>query len=323
MNTQTQNQNQSYQPMHTPPVNNSINEFLGNWQNVTFGGIKYLLKHHFNALPAIYNRLAFAVLKKSVTKKYFTPEGFRLENNREMLSHGQIFIEENLSWENMFYNKYPGYELHVLDVGSNVGFFSQWLGAKIPKLHFHLFDPIEGHNHRAAELNWDNRAILNRPGSRQFLLLNTVAVGAEEKDSVTFNVGELVTKDPVRTQLNTATVSQITIDSYNKNTPNRCFLCLKIDTDGMNLEVLKGAVKTLPFVKWILIEKEKDHELVHQFLKRQAFDFQGMTSSSDMVYLNSQAHVNWMFSLSEDDSKLPAQLELPNLNLESKTDGID
>ena len=91
----------------------------------------------------------------------------------------------------------------------------------------------------------------------------------------------------------------------------------------MNLEVLKGAVKTLPFVKWILIEKEEGHDLVHDFLKRHGFDYQGMSSTSDMVYLNIQAHVNWMFSLSEDDSKLPTQLELPNLNLESKTGGVD
>ncbi len=312
--------------MYTPPVNNSWNEFKGNWFNVTRGGFNYLLTNKFDALPTIYHRLAFAILKKSVTKKYQTPEGFNIENNREMLSHGQIFIEENLSWPPMFHNISVGptvedTDIHVLDVGSNVGFFTQWLGSKIPNLTYHLFDPVESHNLRAAQINWDNRSLLNKPNSRQFILLNTVAVGAEEKDEVTFNVGELVTKNIPRTTLAQVKVNQITIDSYNKNTPYRFYLCLKIDTDGMNLEVLQGAVKTLPFVKWLLIEKESGHDLVHQFLKRNRFDFQGMTSSSDMVYLNSTAENNCMSE--HFDVVGYKQLELPNLNLESKTCGVD
>jgi FkbM family methyltransferase len=310
--------------MYTPPVNNSWNEFKGNWKNVTKGGIKYLVNNNLKALPALYNRLAFAMLKKSVTNVYKTPEGFYLENNREMLSHGQIFIEENLSWPPMFRNISVGptvesTDIHVLDVGSNVGFFSQWLGSKIPNLTYHLFDPVESHNLRAAQLNWGSGdSILKGPCSKQFILLNTVAVGAEDKDEVTFNVGELVTKNTPRTTLAQVKVSQITIDSYNKNTPYRFYLCLKIDTDGMNLEVLQGAVNTLPFVKWILIEKESEHQLVHQFLKKHRFDFQGMTSSSDMVYLNSNAENNCISS-----RQIFKQLELPNLNLESKSDGVD
>lgn len=312
--------------MHTPPVNNSWNEFKGNWKNVTFGGLRYLSKYPLASLNTIKNRLAFALLKRSVMHPYYTPEGFKIISNREMLSHAQIFIEENLYWPNMFYWGKDGKDLHVLDIGSNTGFFSQWLGAKVKNLTFHLFDPVEDHNLRAAQINWNDKPILNSPKSRQFLLLNTVAVGETELDEVTFNVGELVTKEAVRTCLTKAKVSQITIDSYNKNTPTRPYFCLKIDTDGMNLEVLKGAVKTLPYIKWILIEKEKDHTEVHDFLKRNHFDFQGQTSPHDLVYLNSQAHISWLEHEFEEAVKAHSyykQLELPNLNLESKSDGLD
>lgn len=319
--------------MYTPPVNNSWNEFKGNWKNVVFGGLAYLAQNPIRGLPVVKARLDFVLRKKSITTPVETPEGFLLIDNRELLAYGQIFIEENLYWDNMFQPNERQFTdgLHVLDIGSNVGFFSQWLGrefnnvCKNQKLNFHLFDPIAYHSVRAAQLNWDNSRLVTKPGSRQFLTYNTVAVGSEVKDSVTFNVGELVTKRELRHKTAEVSVPQITIDEYNKKTPNRAYYCMKLDTDGMNLEVLKGATKTLPFVNWLIIERE-DNKEVSEFLKRHHFDYQGASSTADDVWLNSEAIFNWdfgKFGKEEIEEPQPIQPDLPNLNLESKNAGSD
>lgn len=313
--------------MHTPPVNDSWNQFKGNWKNIIFGGLNYFGKNPIRGLPIIKARLDFALRKKSLMQPIRTPEGFYICDNRELLSYGQIFVEENLYWSYMFQSNQPVFEdgLHVLDIGSNVGLFSQWLGlefnrhCKNQRLNFHLFDPIEYHHTRAAQINWDDTRILKQPKSYQVLTLNIVAVGSECKESVTFNVGELVTKRELRHKTAEVSVPQITIDDYNKKTPNRAYYCMKLDTDGMNLEVLKGAVKTLPFVKWIIVEREDD-KAVSDFLKKHHFDYQGASSTTDDVWLNSEAIFNWDFSFRK---LTPIQPDLPNLNLESKNGGSD
>ena len=217
----------------------------------------------------------------------------------------QKVMEENLFHEDMYkrLERYKNMDLHVLDVGSHVGFFSQWIGRKIPNMVFHLFDPHERHCGRAAWLNWNNEHILREPHSRQHLVINTLAVGAEDIKLIKLNVGEAITKGEVKNKQGEIMAEQITIDSYNKDTPCRKYFCLKIDTDGMNLEVLTGAIKTLPMIKWLLIEIEGNYHETHHFLKRHRFEFYGYTSATDEIWHNPFAMDNWVKCLESNSGE--------------------
>ena len=68
------------------PTNKSWQFFKNSWKPCVFGGINYLLKHPIRGPVALYHRLKFPILKRSITEPFTTPEGIEVESNQALIT---------------------------------------------------------------------------------------------------------------------------------------------------------------------------------------------------------------------------------------------
>jgi len=118
----------------------------------------------------------------------------------------------------------------ILDVGANIGLAAAWFWREYPGRPVHCFEPLE-ENARMARLNC--------PGAT----VNTVAVGGRpgtvelrvDRDAV------MASTIPWDRAVSTRSLSVITLDGYARSKAIDRVAFLKIDTEGMELDVLDGA----------------------------------------------------------------------------------
>lgn len=312
------------------PGNNSWYQFRQNWWKIITGTTRFIVTSPVSCWPVLKARLAFALLKRSVTTPVRTPEGFMLENNRELIVYSHIFIERNMYWPKLIneFKKEMSYPmpLHVLDVGANVGLFSQFLGQyRNNSVEFHLFEPIDKLIERASQINWSTPT-LKAKYRRAYLRLNTIGVGRETETSKTVNVGSIISPRQLNEQnTNVAEMPLTNLNEYcgvGEATEIIPIFLLKIDTDGMNHDVLYGAKKILPRVLWVMVERDAEYEYCAEILHRFGFKHVGNSSPVDAVWYNGNAMVNWTHEYRQlHNIPKPVQLDFPNLNLESTHGG--
>lgn len=125
------------------PSNKSWVYFKNAWKPVTFGALNYLIKHPLKGPSALYQRLRYPLLKKSVTKPFITPEGYKISSNQELLVWSQQFIEEVL-FNKEFLSEYTSTSsATIVDVGANHGMFTAWLSSYNDTSFFHCFEPYK------------------------------------------------------------------------------------------------------------------------------------------------------------------------------------
>lgn len=307
------------------PGNNSWYQFRQNWWKIITGTTRFVMFNPASFWPILKARLAFALLKRSVTKPVRTPEGFMLENNRELIVYSHIFIERNMYWRKLIneFKKEMSYPmpLHVLDVGANVGLFTQFMAQyRSNAVEFHLFEPITNLLTRAAQLNW-NEPLFGRKFSRALLRHNSIGVGRETETIKTVNVGSIISPRHLDEQnTNVAEMPLTNLSQYCREVIP--IFLLKIDTDGMNHDVLYGAKKILPRVLWVMVERDAEYEYCAEILHRFGFKHVGNSSPVDAVWYNGNAVVNWTHEFRQlHNIPKPSQPDLPNLNLESTHGG--
>jgi FkbM family methyltransferase len=139
------------------------------------------------------------------------------------------------------------------DVGASNGAWSWIVGRQVPSLSHHLFEPLAGHvasyadtlsHHLAAFPAWT---------------LHSVALGANDQEADIFVDGNtfgssLIESDYVRQNCRTVTVPVRAGDSLIQAGEAPIPDLLKADTQGFELELLKGSEKNLPSVKGLLLE---------------------------------------------------------------------
>ena len=161
---------------------------------------------------------------------------------------------ELLAYYDAFKDYYPEAELQtkrwfvdtvgadwtVLDIGANVGVYSLLAARLAPKGYVHAFEPTS----TAAML----RQNLQAAGVRN-VTVHEVALGARNgcyEDAIYRILGEAPERQMYRF---------MTADAFVEETDLKRVDCIKIDVDGFDLEVLKGATKTLArFDPWIVVE---------------------------------------------------------------------
>lgn len=252
---------------------------LRSCKNVFRGVLKYFLKHPIKCWKIFYYRAAFALWRGSIKgKKIVTPEGIILERDVELIIHNCFFVEQNLFYRPMVKElkllKLFRQSFNIIDVGANVGFFSQWIGTYYPYGNFSCVEIWDKNVKRGQEINKDSK-----------LTMTWYNNAAHNKSNVelTFNIGNLTTlKDTPNIQA-TAKINSITIDSITDKMTS--IFAMKIDTDGNNVNILEGSRETLHKTKWLLIEEEPG---VRDWMELNAPGFRLMkwTSPDDLIYRN-------------------------------------
>jgi FkbM family methyltransferase len=166
----------------------------------------------------------------------------------------------------------PDGELHVADVGANVGRWSRsFLAAasaagRAADLRLHAFEPDAGAYARLE------RALDGAPA-----MLNAVALSDRHGTSAFHTVAPAAGTNSLHQSPGTATtagtVSTITLDSYAERSGVPRFAFVKIDTEGHDLTVLQGARTLLSEHRIAAAQFEYNHRWVYaRAFLRDVFD---------------------------------------------------
>ena len=168
----------------------------------------------------------------------------------------------------------PGEQIHVADVGANVGRWSESMLAAASKagrqsdLRLHAFEPdsrafarlTEAVDGRAASLS--KMALSDRQGTSPFYM---VAPAAGTNSLYPVSEANPVAQESVVTT---------TLDSYAKQSGVARFALVKIDAEGHDLAVLRGARTLLAEHRIAVAQFEYNHRwILGRFYLRDAFEF--------------------------------------------------
>lgn len=143
----------------------------------------------------------------------------------------------------------------ILDIGSNIGLYSQAIIEHLPYKEIHLFEP-------SKELIEYSQILLQKfPG----IYYNNVALGLTNRSetlykSSDYNIGwnTILTKDPIQNNdftqyMNKETINIVNLDDQYKNIDSVGFI--KIDVEGYERYVLEGSLQIIEkFKPAILVE---------------------------------------------------------------------
>jgi FkbM family methyltransferase len=139
----------------------------------------------------------------------------------------------------------------IVDIGANAGEWSRTASSIFPSAQILMFD---GDPENEPNLHNTVREIGSR--SRYFLRL----LGPEKKDTVTFyrpetgTTGSSVLPELTSFGKNAIALSMDTLDNLTAEASSPSPLLLKLDVQGFELEVLKGATKSLALSEVVIME---------------------------------------------------------------------
>jgi len=176
---------------------------------------------------------------------------------KELAEPEYTFVREFLDAESIFF-----------DVGSGIGGYSL-LAAKQRSREIHSFEPVE-ENYRTMQMNMEAN------GFRNYVRLNKMAVSDESGHGLMKATDNLLGSvlDLTRESHPSNTVEVTTIDTYCQANNIGRIDVLKIDTEGNELRVIRGAKNLLhrQSICVIICEIEKDLHEVHQIIHEIGFE---------------------------------------------------
>ncbi len=185
-----------------------------------------------------------AFLKQMIAKRFLYPLNLRLFY---WAGHGLGILnsEKELSGEKAFIQNlqkyYGGKEVTIFDVGANVGNYSKMLLDSFANVNIFAFEP-HPKTFQALQNNLKDKATLENFGCSD---------KAEEIEIFGTGVSASILED-VHTELNYQkreyeknSIKTLVLDSYLQEKSIEKVELLKIDTEGYELNVLKGLVKTI------------------------------------------------------------------------------
>jgi FkbM family methyltransferase len=193
----------------------------------------------------------------------------RLDYPNEMSVNGESALQR---WILRFSR--PGEQIHVADVGANVGRWSESMLAAASKagretdLRLHAFEPDSRAFARLAEAldgtpaSLSKTALSDRQGTSPFHVV-APAAGTNSLYPV-----------PGANQVAPENVATITLDSYAGQSGVARFALVKIDAEGHDLAVLRGARTLLAEHRITVAQFEYNHRwILARFFLRDAFEF--------------------------------------------------
>ncbi len=160
--------------------------------------------------------------------------------------------------------KFDSNKYIIFDVGSNFGYLSlTWATTIAKKGKTIAFEP----NLRVLQ-SFRKSVLAN--GLGETVVLENVALGNENKDIKLYNFNTtsniLETFDPVLIQTKASTVQMIKLDDYVVRHNITRLDLLKIDVDGIELEILKGAKQLIKKLRPIIIVEVNEKSEIIDFL---------------------------------------------------------
>ena len=169
----------------------------------------------------------------------------------------------------------------ILDIGANIGTYTTWIARAFPKSKIYCFEP----QRIVFQMLCGNLAINNIDNCYTY----NIGVGAvdyritfrepdyfKNQDYGTFSLVDYC----IETNQNTHIVDIVTLDTFVKNNKLNRVDFIKIDVEGMDIDVLNGASEVLKkFNPYILIEHSKDSvssnaEVIKEILGENNYDFE-------------------------------------------------
>jgi FkbM family methyltransferase len=181
-----------------------------------------------------------------------TPDGFLIQTPCELISYWSFFVEHECwssDWDEELQREVQPL---ILDVGANAGLFTHWIWTKNRKAEFIVFEPLPL---MAAKI----RAWGAQTGAR--ISLNQVAVSDHCGEAKFYTDADNDTGASLRNdryRKNEFVVPVLTLDSA---VSQRSVFLIKIDVEGCETEVLRGATRTLKNARFLLIEAHTSEAL--------------------------------------------------------------
>jgi FkbM family methyltransferase len=135
----------------------------------------------------------------------------------------------------------------ILDVGANIGLFAKWIHAHNPERRLHCFEPLPS-NANMVRLNCP-AAVVNQVGVGS--ARGKVSVGVDEHGVMASSVAQNWQLRPIEFEV-------IPLDEYAAQHAIREVAFFKLDTEGMELDVLEGAKQLLARTHVVAMETHGD-----------------------------------------------------------------
>lgn len=171
------------------------------------------------------------------------------------------------------------------DVGANVGFVAVYLKLQAPELDVWCFEPTYANFDLLRKNAKINGVDLN---ALPIALASTPSVAAIEDPDELGGIALSIDENLGARESNTHPTMVDSLDSLiAKGLPQPDYL--KIDVDGIELEILRGATKTLSGVREIAIEYDVDEKQeIIALLDAQGFDVSGDEVEDRMLFLKNR-----------------------------------
>lgn len=131
----------------------------------------------------------------------------------------------------------------ILDVGANIGLVAMWIHAHNPERRIHCFEPLPS-NVRLVRLNCPS-AVVNAVGVGS--VRSVVKAGVDRHSAMASSVDQPWVLDPIEFDV-------LPLDEYIAANGIREVAFFKLDTEGMELDVLEGAKQTLAITHSVAME---------------------------------------------------------------------
>ncbi len=135
----------------------------------------------------------------------------------------------------------------ILDVGANIGLFAKWIHAHNPERRVHCFEPLRS-NAAMVRRNCP-AAVVNQLGVGRER--GTVEVGVDAHAVMASSVAQRWALTPIEFEV-------IPLDAYAEDRGLGEIALLKLDTEGMELDVLDGAPRVLAQTHQVAMETHGD-----------------------------------------------------------------
>jgi len=207
--------------------------------------------------PGFAIRLFLARLRYFATggiKPVPTPERYVIESPSGLLCYWGFFVEHEGTRQEWVRALRTAANPVIVDVGANAGIFSHYLWTYNNKARFVMFEPMPRLAKKiqrwgeltGANYKLHNAAVSNRTGTATFYATS------EEGDTA----GSL---DPAGNRAVKIETPLVTLDSVLAE--EKEILILKIDVEGFEPDVLRGATETLRRSRFLLMEAHGDEAL--------------------------------------------------------------
>lgn len=235
--------------------------------------LKEILKQN----PKVYNKIV-KIIKTLKAFKRITLNYHVLKELKYDFKNSVSLGEKNhFFYSSLFNNLLKNTSLIIIDVGANDGWFAKIVFRFSPLTNVISFEPLKSMIPYLIDLKrnhpnyiYENLALGENISEIQMNEFNTTGLSSLKQLNSEYSYNQIEFDSSIKSQY---IVEVSTLDFYVNSKNIKDKICLKIDTQGFELEVLKGSINLLTknqieviIIELMLIEKYKNASLYDEIL---------------------------------------------------------